>query len=111
MVKFVKDGVIENAFFTLIVEVVGKEDGRKIKVKNSANFPDLKEITEKFPGATYISYPTGTAAFAFSKAIPKIKNYGVFPPEALDEDIRKDILVELESKGIVISEQFLSASN
>ena len=111
MVKFVKDGVIENAFFALVVEIIGKENGRKIKIKNSAVFPDLKEITAKFPGATYVSYPTGTAAFVFSKAIPKIKNYGVFPPEALDEDIRKDILVELESKGIVISEQFLSASN
>jgi len=43
------------------------------------------------------------------KNIPKIDNYGVFPPEALSSDIRKEILIGLENKGIILDEQFSKA--
>ena len=72
-------------------------------------FPDLKEISKLFPGATYISYPTGVAAYAFFKAFKKIDNYGVFPPEALNSEIRRDVLIELENKRILINNQFSKA--
>jgi saccharopine dehydrogenase (NAD+, L-lysine-forming) len=102
----IKRGVIENAIFAAVVEVEGKQAERKITIKASAIFPDLKEISKKFFGATYISYPTGTAAYAFAKVIPKIKTYGVFPAEALRADLRKEVLLELESRGIVINESY-----
>jgi len=106
MKQLIKNGVIENAIFALVVEVIGKEKGQDMKIKMSATFPDLKEIYKIFPGATYISYPTGTAAYSFSKIIPKMKSAGVFPPEALEDEMRKDVLLNLERNGIVISQQF-----
>lgn len=106
MKQLIESGVIENAIFALVVDVIGKEGEKNIKIKMSAAFPDLEEIFKKFPGSTYISYPTGTAAYAFSKIIPKIKNFGVFPPEALDGETRKSVMLELENNGIIIKEQF-----
>lgn len=102
----IKRGVVENAIFVAVVEVEGKQAGRKMLIKTSAIFPDLKSIPRSFFGATYISFPTGTAAYAFSKIIPKIRAYGVFPTEALKADLRKEVLVELESRGIVINESY-----
>jgi saccharopine dehydrogenase-like NADP-dependent oxidoreductase len=106
MKQMIDEGIIENAIFALFVEVTGKEYNQNIRIKMSAIFPDLKEITKIFPGATYISYPTGTAAYAFSKIVPKIKTAGVFPPEALSDDMRKEVMLNLEQNGIVISQQF-----
>lgn len=106
MKQMIDEGTIENALFALSVEVVGKKQKQNMKIRMSAKFPDLKEITQTFPGATYISYPTGTAAYAFSKIIPKMKTAGVFPPEALDDDMRKEIMINLERNGIIISQQF-----
>lgn len=107
MRQLVKKGVIEDAFFVLVVEVIGEEQGKRINVKSSTIFPSLKEISKIFPGANYISYPTGISAVSFSKIIPQIKSFGVFPPEALSSDIRKKILIELESHGIAVNQQFL----
>lgn len=106
MRRMIKNGVVENAIFAAVVEVKGKQAGRKLTIKTSAIFPDLKEISKKFFGATYISYPTGIAACAFAKIIPKIKTYGVLPPEALPTHLRKEVLLELESWGIVINESY-----
>lgn len=106
MKQLIEDGIIENAIFALVAEVTGKEHGQDMRIKMSATFPDLKEIHKISPGATYISYPTGTAAYSFLKIIPSIKSAGVFPPEALDDEIRKDIMLNLERNGIVISQQF-----
>ncbi|KKU48653.1 hypothetical protein A3H10_00550 [Candidatus Uhrbacteria bacterium RIFCSPLOWO2_12_FULL_46_10] len=102
----IQSGVVDNAIFVAVVEVEGKQAGHNLIIKNSAIFPDLKEISKKFSGATYISYPTGTAAYAFAKIIPKIKTYGVFPPEALRAEERKEVLRELESRNIVINESY-----
>jgi len=106
MVQLIKSGIVENAGFALVVEVIGKKQNRSAKIKMSATFPDLKEIYKTFPGATYISYPTGTAAYSFSKIIPQMKSGGVFPPEALDDKMRKNVMLTLKSNGIIISQQF-----
>lgn len=106
MKQLIKSGIVENAVFALVVEVVGKEQKQNIKIKMSIVFPDLKEISKKFPGATYISYPTDTSAYAFLKIIPKMKSFGVFPPETLDDEMRKMVMLELESNGITITQQF-----
>ncbi len=107
MTKLLKNGVIKNAVFTSIVEVIGKRADKKIKIKYIAKYPDLRKISKIFSGATYISYPAGMAAIAFCKVIPKIDTYGVFPPEAIGFKIRKDILTDLKNKGIIINKQIL----
>lgn len=106
MTQLIKSGIIENAVFALVVEVIGKEQNQSIKIKMGAILPNLKEIHKTFPGATYISYPTGTAAYSFLKIIPQVKSSGVFPPEALDDKMRKIVMLTLESSGIIISQQF-----
>ena len=106
MKQLLESGIIENAIFALVTEVTGKERGRDVRIKMGAIFPDLKEIHKIFPGATYISYPTGLAAYSFLKAILKIKSAGVFPPETLDSEIRKDIMLFLEKNGVVINQHF-----
>jgi len=106
MKQMIDEGIIENAIFALSVEVIGKEQKQDMRIKMSATFPDLKEITKTFPGATYISYPAGTAAYSFLKVIPKMKTAGVFPPEALNDEMRKEVMLNLEQNGIVINQQF-----
>jgi len=107
--KMIKDGILENAAFISVVEGIGIESGKNIKIKMTAIYPDLKQIFKKMKGATYISYPTGLAAAAFAKTIPKIKENGVFPPEALNSDLRNEILLNLENNGTIIDEQFSKA--
>jgi saccharopine dehydrogenase (NAD+, L-lysine-forming) len=106
LIKMMEKGIVDNAVFVSVVEGIGIESGKKIKVKNTVVYPDLRQISKIFKGATYISYPTGLAAYAFAKTLPDIKKYGVFPPEALDSHIRKKVLIELESKGIMVDEQY-----
>ena len=106
MQALIKAGIIENGNFALIVEIIGKELNKKVKIKSSIVFPDLKQISKNFPGSTYISYPTGTAAYAFFKGITHVKKYGVYPPEALDPPVRKKILLELKSRGIIVNEEY-----
>lgn len=106
MLALIKKKVIKNGQFLAVVETVGKESGRRMKVTSTARFPDLVAITKRCPGATYISYPTGAAAASFTKIIPRIKKPGVFPPEALEPALRKEVLVDQEARGVVIEHRF-----
>ncbi len=109
MVKMMKKGVIEEALYMAVVEITGKQGGKKMKIKNTVIYPNLEEIMKKMPGATYISYPTAVSVASFIKVFPKIKKYGVFPSEALSSKIRRDILIELEGYGIKIQQEFSRA--
>jgi len=106
MIKLVKEGVIEDAIFMSVVEILGLQKKKKMILKNIVIYPDLTEIMKRMPGATYISYPTAVAAASFVKTIPQIKMRGVFPPEALSSKIRRDILIELEGYGIKVQQEF-----
>jgi saccharopine dehydrogenase (NAD+, L-lysine-forming) len=109
MVEKIKKGAIEDAYFISLVEGIGTEAGKHIRIRSTAIYPTLKNITKKMRGATYISYPTGMAAVAFSRIIPKISKKGVFPPEALEAKLRKEVLLELENNGVIIDERFSKA--
>lgn len=106
MVQMMKKGLIEEALYMAIVEISGKQSGKKVKLKNTVIFPAIADIMKRMPGATYISYPTAVAAASFIKVLPKIKNTGVFPPEALSSQIRRDILIELEGYGITVQQEY-----
>src|SRR3989344_1869607 len=102
MSLLIKKGIIKNSIFISVVEGIGKKSGRKVRIKSTVIYPDLIQINKKFNGATYISYPTGMAVYAFAKNIPKIKEYGIFPPEALSYEIKNSIISEIKKRGIVI---------
>ena len=92
-----------NSFFAISIEVLGKVKGKNKKVKYSVVFPKQKEINKMNINANFISYPTALSAKLFVMAIPKITKKGVFPPEALDKEIRKEIIQKLEKSKVKIS--------
>lgn len=101
MLKLVEDGIFKDSEVILAVEISGEKHGKKILVQNTVKFPSIKEMHRVCPGSTYISFPTGLSAFCFSKIIPKIKEEGVFPPEALNVDLLQEVISEMASNGIV----------
>ncbi len=100
MVKLVKKGIIQEAALAFVVELTGTKNGKKKTIKKEICFPDLKEITKRLPGATYVSYPTGLGAAAFALTIPQIKTPGVCPPEGLKAEYRKKVLDNLMKLGL-----------
>jgi len=107
MDEMLSKGLINNAIFVSTVEGTGKKSNEKMMIKKTVIYPDLRQISKKLKGATYISYPTGIAAAAFSKIIPHLSNFGVFPPEALNTEFQNAVLSDLEKQGIsVISQTF-----
>jgi len=105
MMDLLEKGIVQDALVVLVVEADGTRFGKKVSIKSSIVFPTLKEMAKVLPGATYISYPTGLAAFCFSKIISKIKEKGVFLPESLDSGLIQNILLELADKNIAINEK------
>lgn len=91
-----KDKEFKNAQFVLVVEAIGKKKGKKRIIRYSAIFQEQREINKLKLNASFISYPTALSAKLFILSIPHIKNKGVFPPEALDKEVREEIIKELK---------------
>lgn len=84
------------ARFAMSVEAIGKLKNKKKAIKYSVVFPSQKEINELELMANFISYPTALSVKLFLMELPNIERRGVFPPEAIDKDIRKRIMGELK---------------
>jgi saccharopine dehydrogenase (NAD+, L-lysine forming) len=106
MQNLISKKIVENGIFISVVEGFGVQSSRNIKIKKTILYPDLLNIQKIMPGATYISYPTALAAYAFFKIFNKINNFGVFVPEALEKSVRKEIMLELENNNVVIIEEY-----
>jgi len=102
MKTLVESGKLHEAYFWASVEVKGISQGKKITKKKVILFPKQSEINQLYPGANYVSYTAGLTAAIFALHIPKIKERGVFPPEALSSEIRSSIIQELEKNKIKI---------
>lgn len=105
MLGLIKKGVFKESEVVIAVELLGKKFGKKISLKSSVRFPSTAEINKIFPGATYISFPTGLSAYCFSKIIPKTQEKGIYPPEALNPEKRHNALLELAANGIQFNEK------
>jgi lysine 6-dehydrogenase len=102
MLRLIRDGVIEECRFSIVVEIKGRQNGgNKIKKICMISEP-FKKITERMPGTTYISYITGVAAGIFAKNMDRINEYGVFPTEYFNTDTRSRIFKELKRNGIAV---------
>jgi saccharopine dehydrogenase-like NADP-dependent oxidoreductase len=102
MLRLIRDGVIEECRFSIVVEIRGRQNGgNKIKKICMISEP-FKKITERMPGTTYISYITGVAAGIFAKNMDRINEYGVFPTEYFNTDARSRIFKELKRNGIAV---------
>lgn len=84
-----------NSIFAMATEAIGRKNKKKKAVKISVVFPKQKIIGKMGLGANFISYPTALSMKLFTMVINKIKRRGVFPPECLDKEIRKEILKQL----------------
>ena len=85
MASIIKKGRIQEARFGILVEMQGRKNNRELIKKEWLICPSIFEIQKKMPGATYISYPTGLAAYLFAKYLLKRDFKGIIPPEGLPE--------------------------
>ena len=102
MKKLAASGKLRNAHFWAVVEVAGLRDARKRVYKAIIKFPSQTEVNKLYPGANFISYSAGFTAALFALQIPKIERKGVFPPEALDDKTRDELIAKLGQSGIKI---------
>ena len=106
VVEDIKEEKYYNAQFAFVVRAEGRKKGKAKMVQYWVMFPKQKEINNLNLNANFISYPTALSAKMFVMAIPKITQKGVFPPEALEKDVRKEIIQELEKTDVKISRSF-----
>lgn len=97
-----EDPKFSEAQFAFAVEASGKIKGKKRTIRYFVLFPKQKDLNKLGYNANFISYPTALSAKIFAMAIPKIKAKGIIPPEALDKEVRKFILSELDKTNHVI---------
>lgn len=102
MIKLVESGKLHNANFWASVEERGIREKKHITRKATILFPDQNAINKAYPGTNYVSYAAGLCAAVFALAIPKIKMNGVFPPEAIESLVRKEIIEALKKYDIRI---------
>jgi len=103
-----EDPKFSEAQFAFAVEASGKIKGKKGTIRYFVLFPKQKEINKLGLNANFISYPTALSAKMFAMAIPRIKTKGIIPPEALDREVRKFILSELDrTKHVIVKKEIL----
>jgi len=83
------------AQFAMLVQAEGKKGEQKIMVRNWAVFPTQEEIDNMQMGANFMTYPTAISTKLFVMVLDKITEKGVFPPEALEKQVREEIINEL----------------
>jgi len=94
--------VLENARFAAAVLIRGMKGGQPLLVRWDAGFPSLFQIARRGIHSTPISYATAHIAALFVRHMPR-EMAGVYPPEALPEDVRRAILADTRSRDIRIS--------
>lgn len=102
IVKDITNKKYDNAQFAFAVRAEGGKNRKKQIAQYFIVFPKQKEINKLKFNANFITYPTALCAKLFVMIVPKIKKYGVFPPEALDAEIRKEVLEELKKNKIKV---------
>lgn len=112
MEKKIKAGIMVNEQELFLVEVKGQKEGEEMRYTFHWS-SSLREVYEKLPGASVVSYLTAIPAAIFAKMLGRgdIKTKGVIPPECLEPEARKTFLAELAKKGITIHEKVETRQN
>ncbi|ABL78600.1 saccharopine dehydrogenase family protein [Thermofilum pendens] len=106
IVRVVKEGDLEDAYFALQVYAEGEVRGERAVSKRYLVFPSQRRVNELMPGATYITYPTALSLLAVLSAVKGRRLRGVVPGEALPGPIRRAVLDYLRVQGITVGEEF-----
>jgi saccharopine dehydrogenase (NAD+, L-lysine forming) len=103
--KLIRQGILQNARFAAAVLVRGVKRGKKedlhLLIRGDCMFPTLYQIRQQGLFTTPVAYVTAHIAALFIKFFPR-ELAGVFAPEMLPAETRRDILAGLRNHNIRI---------
>jgi hypothetical protein len=103
--KLIRQGILQNARFAAAVLVQGVQRGTKedvhVLMRSDVLFPSLYTIRRQGRFTTPVAFATAHVAAQFVKNFPKEES-GVFAPETLPIEIRREILAGVRSQGLKI---------
>ena len=107
MKKITSSGKLRDAHFWAAIVASGTSDKNQPKagkktLRADILFPAQSEVNKLLPGTNYISYAAGSSAALFALEIPKIKERGVFPLEALEKEAVESLIERLKKIGVKI---------
>lgn len=104
--KKIKAGILVDEQEYFVQEVTGQREGKEVRFIFNWSC-DIHEVQRRMPGATALSYMTGTPAAILARMLGKgeIKTNGVISPECLDLGVIEAFFSELAEKGIIIHER------
>ncbi|HJZ63823.1 MAG TPA: saccharopine dehydrogenase NADP-binding domain-containing protein [Candidatus Acidoferrum sp.] len=104
--RLIRQGVLQNARFAAAVLVQGVKRNAKedvnLLIRSDVLFPSLYTIRKRGLFTTPVAFATAHVAAQFVKFFPR-KDTGVFAPESLPEELRRDILAGVRSQGLRIA--------
>ena len=110
----IRQGVLQNARFAAAVIVRGVKHNAKedvhLAVRSDVLFPSLYTIRKRGLFTTPVAFATAHVAAQFVKLFPR-KETGVFAPESLPEEVRRDILAGVRSQGLRIAHKITILKN
>ena len=103
--KLIRQGILQNARFAAAVLVRGIQRGPKedvhVLIRSDVLFPSLYTIRRRGLFTTPVAFATAHVAAQFVKNFPREES-GVFAPESLPSQIRREILAGVRSQGLKI---------
>jgi hypothetical protein len=103
--KLIRQGVLQNARFAAAILLRGIQRGSKedvhVLMRSDVLFPSLYTIRRQGRFTTPVAFATAHVAAQFVKFFPKDES-GVFAPESLPVELRRDILAGVRSQGLKI---------
>jgi hypothetical protein len=104
--KLIRQGILQNARFAAAVLVRGVQRGPKedvhVLIRSDVLFPSLYTIRRRGLFTTPVAFATAHVAAQFVKNFPREES-GVFAPESLPVEIRREILAGVRSQGLKIA--------
>ncbi|MBS1865041.1 MAG: saccharopine dehydrogenase NADP-binding domain-containing protein [Acidobacteria bacterium] len=112
--NLIRQGILQNARFAAAVLVEGvkrsaKEDIR-LSIRSDVLFPSLYTIRKQGRFTTPVAFATAHVAAQFVRFFPR-EDPGVFAPESLPGEIRRDILSGIRSQGLKIMHKITILKN
>jgi hypothetical protein len=103
--RLIRQGLLQNARFAAAVLVRGVQRGSKedvhVLMRSDVLFPSLYTIRRRGLFTTPVAFATAHVAAQFVKFFPR-KESGVFAPETLPVELRREILAGVRSQGLKI---------
>ena len=112
--NLIRQGILQNARFASAILVNGlKRNAREdvyLQIRSDVLFPSLYTIRQHGLFTTPVAYATAHVAAQFLKNFPREES-GVFAPESLPEEIRRNILAGVRSRGLKITHKITILKN